>query len=313
VKCHTDSLLFSNDPGLGRGRPSLSTPSVVEAASAKDVPAAARTYLSLGFSVIPLRGKVPRVKWRVYQKQKPTQAEIFGWIERGLFQNVGIVCGNVSGNLVVVDFDVPRIYRDFCTYFPALSQTYTVATGGGGWHIYLQVENLPLSLRRPGVELRADGHQVAAPPSIHPNGTPYKVYLSQEIQLATDLEQVVTWMRSTRTSTGSVHLDPHRRKAAGHPPINPALVAAIAGYFSDQGYRQKGDWLNGPCIYPERHANHDLHRSFGFNRRSGYGYCFVCGSMLAKDIAQQLLIDPTTLGGVVVSPHEKEFKNVPSQ
>jgi hypothetical protein len=70
--------------------------------------------------------------------------------------------------------------------------------------------------------------------------------------------------------------------------VNTMLVAAIADALRARGYRQKGDWLNGPCIYPERHEHNDNKNSFGFNVRSGYGNCFRCGSMLAKQIACKL-------------------------
>jgi hypothetical protein len=41
------------------------------------------------------------------------------------------------------DFDAPGAYTTFCARFPDLAQTFTVATGGGGWHVYLRVEALP--------------------------------------------------------------------------------------------------------------------------------------------------------------------------
>jgi hypothetical protein len=76
------------------------------------------------------------------------------------------------------------------------------------------------------------------------------------------------------------------------PGVSTSLIDAIATHFRTLGYRQRGDWLNGPCIYPERHAHGDSRASFGFNVRSGYGNCFRCGSMLARDIAAVLGINP---------------------
>jgi hypothetical protein len=69
------------------------------------------------------------------------------------------------------------------------------------------------------------------------------------------------------------------------------LVTHIVNVLCTRGYRQKGDWLNGPCIYPARHAHSDSKTSFGFNARTGYGNCFRCGSMLAKDVARTIGID----------------------
>ncbi|MEO1165165.1 MAG: DUF3987 domain-containing protein [Chloroflexota bacterium] len=81
--------------------------------------------------------------------------------------------------------------------------------------------------------------------------------------------------------------------------INPKLVEAIAGILHNQGFKQHGDWLHGRCIHPERHSNGDRHPSFGFNMATGYAHCYVCGTMLAKDVCDTLNIDPNTYGGLV--------------
>lgn len=280
MTAHRPSSLFSDPPPAA--------PPVVRAASSADPVTAAQRYLALGFSVIPLRGKVPAVTWRMYQQRRPTRAELGRWARRGLFQNVGIVCGAVSGDLVVLDFDAPGAYEAFCARFPDLTHTYTVATGGGGWHVYLRVEALPPPQRGRGVELRANGQQVAAPPGVHPTGRPYRVAQALDILRVPDLSAVAQWVcphPAPARSTG--------QRTAARTPVSPALVAALADHFRARGYRQKGDWLNGPCIYPERHAHRDHHRSFGFNTRTGYGYCFVCGSMLAKEMGRVLGLDTT--------------------
>jgi hypothetical protein len=46
-----------------------------------------------------------------------------------------------------------------------------VATGGGGWHLYYRHPGgplLPALPGRPGVDVKADGGYVVAPPSVHP-------------------------------------------------------------------------------------------------------------------------------------------------
>lgn len=283
MPCLRGSSLFSDDPGRARGhRPAA--PPIIHAAQSPDLPTAARRYLALGFSVIPLRGKVPVVTWREYQRRKPSPDELRRWVRRGLFQNVGIVCGEVSGNLAVLDFDAPDAHASFCARFPDLAETYTVATGGGGWHVYLRADVLPPSQRGDGIELRANGHQVVVPPSIHPNGQPYRVHLTRPIRCVPHLDDLVEWIRPSPPTS-----QPHQKAKITRSPVNPALVAAIADYFCSQGYKPNGDWLNGPCIYPEQHAHHDAKRSFGFNIQSGYGWCFTCQrSMLAKEIAHKI-------------------------
>lgn len=266
---------------------------LLAAAGAPSTVEAARLYAGLGWSPIPLRGKVPAVTWKAYQSRRPLPGEISGWARRCLFGNVGLVCGPVSGGLVVLDLDGERAYIAFAACFPGLARTYTVATGSGhGRHVYLVAEHLPPSTRAVGtpignLELRAAGHQVAAPPSRHPvTGRLYRVICPLRVQVVPDLERLAGWIASFK---------PHPCLPAAPrslPFTFTTLRETLAGYFRNRGYRQHGDWLNGPCIHPERHQNHDRHFSFGFNTRSAYGYCHVCGSMLARDMAAVIGINP---------------------
>jgi hypothetical protein len=71
--------------------------------------------------------------------------------------------------LVVVDIDPDHggtIDRDL------MGPTYTVATGSGGWHLYYtHPGGTVLSRRMPGrhgIDIKADGGYVVAPPSLHP-------------------------------------------------------------------------------------------------------------------------------------------------
>jgi hypothetical protein len=81
--------------------------------------------------------------------------------------------------------------------------------------------------------------------------------------------------------------------------LNPALIAAVADILLEHGYRRSGDWVSGPCLFPQQHRHADHHASFGFNARTGYGHCFRCGSMLLKKICEVLGIQPTQYGGIL--------------
>jgi len=87
---------------------------------------------------------------------------------------LAIRTGRVSG-LCVVDIDP----RNGGTIDRALmTPTATVATGGGGWHLYYRHPGGELAGKLPdraGVDIKSDGGYVVAPPSIHP-GTkrPYR-------------------------------------------------------------------------------------------------------------------------------------------
>jgi hypothetical protein len=81
---------------------------------------------------------------------------------------LAIRTGTASG-LLVVDID-PRNGGAVDTAL--MPPTATVATGGGGWHLYYRHPGGPVAAAlagHPGVDLKGEGGYVTAPPSIHPD------------------------------------------------------------------------------------------------------------------------------------------------
>jgi hypothetical protein len=80
---------------------------------------------------------------------------------------LGIRAGTTAG-LAVVDIDP----RNGGRLDPTLmTPTAAVATGGGGWHLYYRHPGVHLAGKlptHPGVDIKADGGYVVAPPSRHP-------------------------------------------------------------------------------------------------------------------------------------------------
>ena len=142
---------------------------------------AALEYLARGWSVIPVepRGKRPLVAWLEFQDRQPTAAEVAGWFGRWPEANLGIVTGVVSG-LAVLDVDAghggAQSLVGLENAHGPLPRTITVATGGGGRHLYFShpggVVHNKVGLA-PGIDLRGDGGCVVAPPSLHPSGRRY--------------------------------------------------------------------------------------------------------------------------------------------
>lgn len=81
--------------------------------------------------------------------------------------------------------------------------------------------------------------------------------------------------------------------------LNPRVVDALADLFLTHGYKSRGTWLNGPCVYPERHKHGDARPSFGYNTASGFAYCHVCGTLLTRELCGAVGIDPASLGGLM--------------
>lgn len=144
-----------------------------------------KTYRRLGFSVIPLKygDKRPLVPWKTFQERRPTEEEVEEWLRRYKRFNIGIVCGSISNNLVVIDFDEAEQFKLFVQRVlrhPRLTRildnTWIVRTGKG-YHVYFQLEGgVPRTAPRlvDGVDVKGEGGYVVAPPSKHPSGAEYR-------------------------------------------------------------------------------------------------------------------------------------------
>ncbi len=135
-----------------------------------------------GFSVIPIQpgSKRPLVSWIEYQSRRSTEEEIHQWWQQYPNANIGIVTGKISG-VVVIDLDLDKdggnesgakIYEQVLT-------DLIVKTGRGGYHLYYRYpEDVDYISNRvgllPGVDVRADGGYVVAPPSAHSSGRLYE-------------------------------------------------------------------------------------------------------------------------------------------
>lgn len=75
-------------------------------------------------------------------------------------------------------------------------------------------------------------------------------------------------------------------------PKSSGFIAAVTQHLTARGCRQRGDWLNGSCPFPECHAHGDARPSFGFNLASGCGHCFRCGPLPLRDLCITLKLDP---------------------
>ena len=172
---------------------------------------AALQYLEAGWSVIPLepQGKKPRVNWKDYQTVPATPEEVCEWWKKWPDANVGIVTGSIS-DLLVIDIDgeegeatVAQLQRTH----GALSLTSTVKTGNGR-HLYFTFPGVcvgsTVRALGDGVDVRAEGGYVVAPPSIHENGTPYRWSSAATQPLARLPQWVATALTSASPAVGVV-------------------------------------------------------------------------------------------------------------
>lgn len=185
---------------------------------------AALNYVKKGFSIIPCEGKKAAVAWSPFQKRRTRRDDVDRWHAAGLLNNVAIICGEVSRNLVVVDLDGDAAVFSLSVAFPELFETYIVRSGSGhGAHLYFRCKTMPRTTRGVGlsvgnIEVRADGCYVVAPPSIHPTSRmPYVVSNRQSIAQLSNLDKLTSWIEQLN------------REKHGPAPKPPAPAPVVAG------------------------------------------------------------------------------------
>lgn len=115
----------------------------------ESVQSAAARYLESELSAVPIydnwddpsQSKAYTFKWRPYQERRlsPSQAEaLFNEDMRG----VAVICGAISGGLLMIDFDVPGFYEDWAELCDGtgidISSWPVERTVNGGVHVFVR-------------------------------------------------------------------------------------------------------------------------------------------------------------------------------
>lgn len=168
---------------------------------------AAHSYVDIGWNVFPLQprskephhkalkhtntvfdyndGQGPKASWKALQTVRVTHDLVNQWYDFDPFCNIGLICGELSG-IVVVDIDVPKaslppevacLYDDPVDVANTLGIfTLSTHTGSKGKHLFTRYDpKHPVNCAKvpPQIDVKGHGGYVVLPPSIHPNGNPY--------------------------------------------------------------------------------------------------------------------------------------------
>lgn len=172
-------------------------------------------YINRGFAIIPLAPgeKVPAIQGGLTNWSDNPQDAMSYWSIRPR-ANIAIVCGEPSGNLVAIDLDCHggpdgrETLRAWEAEHGKLPETVSVITGSGGKHLLYRVNRSFKKFENPqiGVDIRAEGSYVVAPPSIHPNGEAYEWSVSpddMDVAEANELVyQFIEYAMPVKTSDG---------------------------------------------------------------------------------------------------------------
>lgn len=160
---------------------------------------AALAYRTAGLSVIPLRRdkrpfarRLPQIPdphwpghvkgtWQPFRETAADERQLVAWFGDGR-ANIGIIGGQVSGGLVVLDFDEEAdiIFPAWQEAVGSLAAKLPVVASSKGVHVYLRMAgalgNRTLAgnaARKKRIETRGEGGIITAPPSRHLSGHIY--------------------------------------------------------------------------------------------------------------------------------------------
>lgn len=155
----------------------------------------ARLYRQLGIQVVPAKmpredkaWKRPVIKWRDYEDEIASDQTFDGWFgEQGEFRarpNMGIITGNASGGIWVLDIDShnhPKAMEWLDDLIDdhnhgLTMKTPTQRTGGGGLQLFFRAPEdwtPPTNKTSMGVDVRGQGGFAMMPPSKHESGNSY--------------------------------------------------------------------------------------------------------------------------------------------
>lgn len=250
---------------------------------------AALAYLGLGWSVVPMHtptagvcscgredcpspGKHPRIAWEPLMRHRPEPDRVVGWWRRWPDANVAVVTGVVSG-VAVLDVD-PRgggeaALADLERRETALPATVGSVTGGGGRHRWFSPEGVRIASRvlAPGLELKAEGSTVVAPPSVHATGRRY----------AWESDRA-PWQMRLAPLPGPIAGDATaiEERGPGHPPDAPVRTTAEQREFAE-AWREVGVELLPGDRYYLCPFHDDHHPSLHVDAHGCRWYCFGCG------------------------------------
>jgi hypothetical protein len=247
-------------------------------------------WLSKGIAVIPIRyqDKRPDAKllpikygddgkpiiengrikhqWECYQTQLPTEQEVIKWFSTR--HNLAIVTG--WQHLVVVDFDDFQIFNDW-QKTRDLPLTYSVLTSRG-IHCYYFLKNPINGFALPGIDIKAGGGYVLAPPSVHPSGIVYTALDPDTPILSVEsLDEVLDIPKPPLPDTEWDGID----KSKVNVWYTGDLVGAIKTRYEIldflQGVKSSGrGWFMARCPFHE-----DQNPSFWIDSNRGICGCFA--------------------------------------
>jgi hypothetical protein len=131
----------------------------------------ALSYAARGWSIIPVaragKGKQPALRnWRRYRNERAAVEQLTQWCGRDDLAGIAVVCGPISGGVVIRDFDDTAAYKSWADAHPDLAARLPTVKTGRGFHVYFRSGLNRIIKCRDG-ELRGRGYRSSPNSSVN--------------------------------------------------------------------------------------------------------------------------------------------------
>lgn len=255
---------------------------------------AAEILVNAGCRVIPCDDKRPTLANWNKGENNPKLKIIERWLDSGVYNGVGIVCGTMSGNRYEIDCETPESFEQLSRQmFDAGlmdGKNWVVIETGRGYRLAFRTEQ-PLKIAtRPTlakdaegkvkIELLGEGCFAVYPPSWHPSGKRYRLRRGDmqrpPILTAEQAEELFTLCRSLdeQIKEKTKHHQPQIKWEYSAEDVEKAFNARhdVSEILKRNGYRVEGDkaWRpssSDPTPSITILSGGDLSHHFGTNDR----------------------------------------------
>ena len=166
-----------------------------------------KTLQLQGVSAIPLNGKRPSfaIKWKRYQHQLPSTTIVDIWCQQKV-TSYGIICGRISGGIIVIDFDCSDLYQQFVKKILKAGTNIYCANQTWVSRIYLR-SLIPIPSRQlKNCDIKGEGGYVVGAKSTVADYT-YSIKLHHPIATLSykTYQEILEWLSPQPTKQETIH------------------------------------------------------------------------------------------------------------
>lgn len=242
-------------------------------------------YVDMGLSVVPQQPaeKQPCVRWKCYQDERPSVADLYDWYTYWPDAGVALILGPVS-DVMAIDVDGTEAHRTLVSRLGGVPKAPHSISGSGKphrYHLFFQHPDLETKARatpwHPQLEFRGNRGIVILPPSKHKSGKRYKWWRGRSLlyMRPPQLPQLVIEALKERKT----------RPAVPAERVTSTIVVEIKGISRLTKLFLSGKFAHQP----------------GWNNRLFAAACDLAGNGVRQDKAIDLLLD----GAKPITPEDE--------